>query len=524
MKLVSGSFVMTCGVFFASVCFSLRAFGTTYFVDASALGDGSGGDWSNACTTLGDAVAKATAQGDEIRVKGDLVQSNAVTIASHPGLAIRGGYTGDGVTRSGRSRLVRDAKLDRFKIFIVSGSTVTFDGLSVEKGSWNVSGTYGQGVELTDACTAVFTNCAFAANNNNYVTSSYMNMTLNGGGVGANGGTLTIVDCDFSGNKISAWQTDAWGAGAFAYNASVTVKNSRFNANSASSNWGYISLGSHGAALGFRECVRVQVDGCTFRTNTLSAAERSSGYAFEGCPGGAALAAYKCPDVTVRGCAFHGDRVGTVFKGAALQIGNGHACGFNASTVSVSRCVFDGAGLSGSAGHGVIDINGGTLAMTNVLMTGTTKGWCVGNTGNGAIEAVNCTFADVAASSTASRTNAVYSQVSGTAGFVNDIFWNAPDGVVWTKDGTDAPVIGWSAAATALAGEKNVLLSASPFTDAATGDYTLRKGSGCDNVGRNSAALRKMTDLPGNPRVKGGKVDLGCYESDYYRGFSILVK
>jgi PKD repeat protein len=49
------------------------------------------------------------------------------------------------------------------------------------------------------------------------------------------------------------------------------------------------------------------------------------------------------------------------------------------------------------------------------------------------------------------------------------------------------------------------------FVDAANGNYRLAASSPCINSGRN-AYLSATTDLDGNPRIKGGTVDLGAYE------------
>ncbi|MBR0224461.1 MAG: fibronectin type III domain-containing protein, partial [Thermoguttaceae bacterium] len=51
------------------------------------------------------------------------------------------------------------------------------------------------------------------------------------------------------------------------------------------------------------------------------------------------------------------------------------------------------------------------------------------------------------------------------------------------------------------------------FTDAAQGDYTLATGSQALNKGANAYATA-LTDLAGAPRIIGGTVDLGAYESD----------
>lgn len=57
------------------------------------------------------------------------------------------------------------------------------------------------------------------------------------------------------------------------------------------------------------------------------------------------------------------------------------------------------------------------------------------------------------------------------------------------------------------------------FADAANGDYHLTAGSPCVNAGTNSAPQLPATDLDGDPRIAGGRVDMGAYEfsnTDYH--------
>jgi len=52
------------------------------------------------------------------------------------------------------------------------------------------------------------------------------------------------------------------------------------------------------------------------------------------------------------------------------------------------------------------------------------------------------------------------------------------------------------------------------FVDLAHGNYHLQIGSACINAG-NNAFVTSTSDLGGNPRIAGGTVDMGAYESDY---------
>jgi hypothetical protein len=63
-----------------------------------------------------------------------------------------------------------------------------------------------------------------------------------------------------------------------------------------------------------------------------------------------------------------------------------------------------------------------------------------------------------------------------------------------------------------LSGSGNI--SSDPkFMNAAAGNYRLLASSPCVNAGANAAWMTNATDLDGNPRLSGGSVDLGAYES-----------
>ena len=97
---------------------------------------------------------------------------------------------------------------------------------------------------------------------------------------------------------------------------------------------------------------------------------------------------------------------------------------------------------------------------------------------------------------------------NGKVSIVNSILWN--DGIetngVMTVSHT--LVRGGTEDAT------NGVITGDPrFRDPENGNYRLRAASPCIDVGVAFDWMKTATDLKGDPRLCGGSVDLGCYES-----------
>ncbi len=123
----------------------------------------------------------------------------------------------------------------------------------------------------------------------------------------------------------------------------------------------------------------------------------------------------------------------------------------------------------------------------------------------------------------------IFNDGGATPKIYNSIIWNNQKNNNATASGADIENIGATLtlknSITQLYTTGNVTdsnkVNADPsFTDAATGNYTLKNTSPAINAGNNSwfAGLNGDTkDLAGNPRVYGaGIIDMGAYESPYY--------
>ena len=151
--------------------------------------------------------------------------------------------------------------------------------------------------------------------------------------------------------------------------------------------------------------------------------------------------------------------------------------------------------------------------------------------GNTLIE--NCTIAS----------NSTYQSTSGlTAGItvagagveiVNTISWGT---VVTNKDvGGVERVVDVAVAdgvecdvrrscATGLPSENHNVSSDPKFCGAAKGDFRIRSGSPCFNAGELRDGMASEVDLDGNPRVRGRRPDMGCYERPSNFGAMMLVR
>ena len=430
-----------------AVCAALGAMANTYYVTPDGTGDGS--DWANAFGSLQAALAAATEEGDEIRVKqGDYTMTAETAIASHPGLTIRGGYTGDGETREGRSNFLRDAaSTDYFRLFSVTGSTVAFDGIGFLNGKFNVdaSGALGLAVCLKTSCNATFTNCLFR--NNGLVKLVNNSNSVYGGALYTDGGTLAIADCEFDSNYISYSGSNnhsGLGGALYAKSAALSVVRTRFvkNYNNTAHN-----RATGGGAIAINACNNALIDSCRFETNTVYRGSYNS--SLTDLSSGGTIHVASSSGVTIRDCEIIGSHVsnGHYTPGDPLYcFGCGQMIFFKDSSASVVRTVLYNRDYPANGStSSLVDFycsgtTSGTLSLTNVLMVAGKQGCCLGCYGDKAvIDAENCTLTGVR--TVAQRNNTGYSQFSGTATFRNCLFWDNVDGAIYVLKGAEPQLV-----------------------------------------------------------------------------------
>lgn len=119
----------------------------------------------------------------------------------------------------------------------------------------------------------------------------------------------------------------------------------------------------------------------------------------------------------------------------------------------------------------------------------------------GVFEIVNCTLVRNQGTIVRPFTQPIVSTIR------NSILWN------WGIEISGNPTVLYSAVRGGFAGATNI--SAYPqFVDPENGDYRLADGSPCVSRGANGLVVPDIvSDLDSNPRIQGGSVDMGAYES-----------
>ena len=460
--------------------------------------------------------------GDELLLmEGTNIVADTLLVSNHEGLLIKGGYTAGGETREGVSMIRRNSALPKpHRVFTVTASKIGFDQVTVSEGQYNEGGDcYGMGVALLSGCNAAFTNCVFR---NNGCNDTNEKMTY-GAAIGAQNGTLEIVDCVFTNNSVKGGGNNVrpCGGAVGATGARVRITGSTFTRN-----WVQHVHARYygGGALGFRGCPSVEIDHCTFLTNwSYSGGSGNNGYYTpqkDHGPYGGTIYFGNATAATIADCTFRGGWNASYNSDTPTWGWGGVLCVADRAKVALVRTKFLGTGACDSwytaAPHfcsGSIDVkdSGSALYMTNVLHAGAVRGPCLGNNG-GTIDAVNCTFAG--AIGEGSQPSAAYVQYgsSGVTTFRNCIVWGNKGGYLYAGNGGTPTATYCDLQGTDPDAEKGIISADPRFRNPSVYDYSLRSRSPCGNAGDKTGIPRTEKDIDGNPRYKG-KIDMGCYES-----------
>ena len=202
----------------------------------------------------------------------------------------------------------------------------------------------------------------------------------------------------------------------------------------------------------------------------------------------------------IRDCTFQGG-----YTAASFPFGNIYLEG-GSQKATIERCKFLDTGKDDKrpqAGApiraGGIRLASGSLDLRNCLIARIGVSNAVDVAG-GTLTAVNCTIVDVA--------EVGVKQTAGTASVTNSIVWNCGGGAT-----TGAVTLDHCCTA-----EDPLLYG--PTKKRA---YHLRAASPCTGAGDATVWMAADTDLDGLPRIKNGKVDLGCYSFDA-PGLLLMVK
>ena len=339
------------------------------------------------------------------------------------------------------------------------------------------------------------TNCAFTNNNgamSNWggsnptltnCTFTQNTSTVNGGGMYNEDANPVLTDCDFIANSADI------GGAIYDFNSNPTLTTCTFTDNSADSH--------SGAMRNFNS--RVVLTDCIFTGNSATDDAGAMGNsqstltltnctftANSGSEGGAIL--NSSTDASFTTC---------TFRNNLASAGGGALVSSGGSAMLVS-CLFSGNWADGGfSGGGAVLIDGGMVTLTNCTIIGNGTG----NTTGGILNDGNILI------------------------LTNSILWNNMD-----EDGIDQEAQIWpdgtidvkySCILGGWAGAGNISddpLFVSPgYWDAAghwiEGDYHLLPPSPCIDAGDPGYVVGPSeTDLDGQPRILGGRIDMGAYE------------
>ena len=284
-----------------------------------------------------------------------------------------------------------------------------------------------------------------------------------GGAMYNNYSNPSVNDCTFSGNSVYGE-----GGGMFNYHSNLTVTNCTFIDGSA----------MHGGGMHNWASSPI-VTNCLFSGNSTSGAAGGMFNRDGGSP-------------TVRNCKFIGNSAGST---------GGGMFNFDGSNSVVVNCLFSGNSANGEGGgmYNCSHYNGPAIYPT----------------------VVNCTFSGNFALMDG---GGIYDHRQANPILVNCILWGNSDSSGMDesaqihKSDHGAPVVnyccvqGWTGM---LEGRGNI--GADPaFVYPATGNYHLLPNSPCIDAGDpNYIPEPNETDLDGNPRIIGGRVDMGAYEFNH---------
>ncbi len=186
------------------------------------------------------------------------------------------------------------------------------------------------------------------------------------------------------------------------------------------------------------------------------------------------------------------------------------SCLFKENSAVYGGAIYIKPILSGTEGVSIYNsvfINNYSDYSGGALYSNTSSGYwsCKGNI------FVNCTFAD---NKSRVESGGIYS--SGESDFINCLFYNNT-----SANGDDVKIvygdiIKYCAADAALQGSNNIRLYTSPFEG---NSYQLNSNSYCSNAGTPSTSGLSLPDydLAGNNRIQNDTIDIGAYESSYYK-------
>jgi len=339
----------------------------------------------------------------------------------------------------------------------------------------------------------IFTNCTF---DGNYGDSG-------GGGIYIYGGEGTVSNCTFTANG-----SDDLGGAINAYDATCTILNSTFEMNTGYYAGAVYFYGNGSSATG-----------CTFNQNSAPYNEGGAVYV-DG------------EDITFTDCTFSENTAGS---GGAI---------YNNYPITVTDCIFS-ENTATYDGGAIYNYYGGDFVRCSFLNNSTEgNGGALYMYDNGTFK--DCLFAGNSAASTFQAGGAIYNNgytstlknctiannhapnsrgggisiKGGNFTLSNCILWGNTDGNAdlmtkqFYKNGGNTTIsysIYQDGLPTGATDGGNNSTADPLFANAAGGDFTLQSASPAINTGDNTGV--SATDLAGNPRVAGGTVDLGAYES-----------